>query len=90
VEAYIVGLSNTEQLGIRRTTNDRSNWPLAWQVSGSSSLLSPQSLSPSHSQCSLIQRRLPPGHGTEPGRHVRAATYAAQWQCKVTLIITAI
>ena len=39
------------------------NWPLAWQVSRSSSLLSPQSLSPSHRKYSLIHRPLPPGHG---------------------------
>jgi len=44
-------------------------WPLL-QFCGFSSLLSPQSLSPSQNHCGLMQRPLPLGHGTRPAEHV--------------------
>ena len=48
------------KLLLNRNETTSAVWPLQF----CSSLLSPQSLSPSHNHCSLIQRRRSPGHGT--------------------------
>jgi len=67
-------LPNFKKMCIINSIVALRDWPLAWQTCRFSSLLSPQSLSPSHNQGSWTQRPFPPGHGMKPLPHSLAST----------------